>query len=139
MLPHVNYLAVLVSGVAIFILGGLWYSPLLFAKKWVALQGRDMDEMKAAAAGKPMALYYLAVLICGLLTAWVLAIILNHFGYLTMLRGVEVAVLCWLGFTGATSFGNVLFSMRPMGLWLIDTTYNLVAFIVAALILTCWR
>jgi len=35
-LPPVNYLAVLVFGVVIFMLGGLWYSPLLFAKKWVA-------------------------------------------------------------------------------------------------------
>lgn len=31
--PDVNYLAVLVSGVAIFALGGLWYSPALFAKQ----------------------------------------------------------------------------------------------------------
>ena len=37
LLPHVNYLAVLVSGVVIFLLGGVWYSKLLFAKPWVAL------------------------------------------------------------------------------------------------------
>ena len=30
-LPQVNYLAVLVAGIAIFILGGLWYS-LFFSR-----------------------------------------------------------------------------------------------------------
>ncbi|MGH9885304.1 MAG: hypothetical protein ACREBE_07235 [bacterium] len=47
MIPHVNYLAVLVSAVAIFMLGGLWYSPVMFAKQWVALQGKSMEEMSA--------------------------------------------------------------------------------------------
>ncbi len=29
-MPHVNYVVVLVSAVAVFVLGWLWYSPLLF-------------------------------------------------------------------------------------------------------------
>ena len=38
--PAVNYLAVLAAAVVIFILGGLWYSPVLFVKRWLTLQGR---------------------------------------------------------------------------------------------------
>ena len=37
---HVNFLAVLVTGIVIFVLGGLWYSPVLFARRWVALMGK---------------------------------------------------------------------------------------------------
>jgi hypothetical protein len=139
MLPQVNYLAVLVSGVAIFILGGLWYSPLLFAKPWMSLQGKTREQMMEEAKGTPMALMYLCAFICGILTAWALAIILNHFDNLTYLRGVEVAVLCWLGFTAATSFASAIFYLKPKALWAIDCGYNLVAFVIAALILTCWR
>ena len=40
---HPNYLAVLVSGVALFMLGGLWYSPVLFAKRWTALVGKSLE------------------------------------------------------------------------------------------------
>ena len=43
-LPIVNNVAVLVSGVAIFMLGGLWYSPVLFAKRWVKLIGKTEEE-----------------------------------------------------------------------------------------------
>ena len=31
-LPQVNYLAVFVAAIVIFLLGGLWYSPVLFSR-----------------------------------------------------------------------------------------------------------
>jgi hypothetical protein len=140
MFPQVNYLAVLVSGIALFILGGLWYSPALFAKKWIALHGKTQEQMKAeAAAGPPMAGLMGFAFVAALIVSWVLAIILNHFQPLTLLKGVEVAVLCWLGFAGVTSLSTAMFSMKPKALWAIDSGYNLVSLIIAALILTAWR
>jgi hypothetical protein len=79
------------------------------------------------------------VFICGLLTAFALAIILNQFSPVTIGTGVLVAVLCWAGFAGATSFGTALFSGQPRGLWLINSAYNLVAFVAAGVILSLWR
>ena len=32
---QINYLAVLVAALSTFILGGLWYSPMLFGKAWM--------------------------------------------------------------------------------------------------------
>jgi hypothetical protein len=140
MLPHVNYLAVFVAAVAIFMLGAIWYSKALFARKWMALHGKSEEQMKAdAASGPPMAGLLFSAFLTALATAWVLAIILNHFQPLTMLKAVEVAVLCWLGFAGVTSLSTAMFSMKPKALWVIDSGYNLVSFIIAALILACWR
>src|SRR5262245_11433222 len=48
---HVNYLAVVVAAVAAFLLGWLWYSPLLFLKPWMRLRGLDPA---AALAGAKM-------------------------------------------------------------------------------------
>ncbi len=132
----VNYWAVLVAGVAIFILGGLWYSPLLFAKKWVALQGKTEEELKANSAGGAA---FLIVFFCGLLTALVMAIVINHFPWLSPIRGAGIGVVCWAGFAGATSFGSALFSGKPKALWLIDSAYNLLSFVVAGAILAAWR
>jgi hypothetical protein len=136
-IPQVNYLAVLVTGVVIFALGGLWYSPVLFAKKWMSLMGKTEDELKAALSSMPLA--YASVFVCGLLTSFALAIILNHFTELTPLRGAKVGALCWLGFAGATSYGSGLFSMQPKLLWLINSGYNLAAFVIAGVILAVWR
>ena len=38
-LHYINFLAVIVAALAAFGLGAVWYSPLLFAKQWVAFNG----------------------------------------------------------------------------------------------------
>jgi hypothetical protein len=138
-LPAVNYLAVLVGGVLIFMLGGLWYSPVLFARKWMALQGKTEADLKAAAATSSMPLMYLRAFLCGLISSWVLAIVLHHFTNLTPLRGALAGGLCWLGFAGVTSYATALFSMKPKGLWLIDTGFNLVSFVLVGVLLAVWQ
>jgi len=127
---------VLVSGVAIFLLGGLWYSPALFAKPWVRLMGKTEEELKAGAGG---ALPFVLAFLCGLAVALAMAIVLNHFQPLGVMKAIEVAVVCWIGFAAATSFGTAIFSSTPRALWMINSGYNLVSFIVAAVIEAVWR
>src|SRR5260370_36002939 len=114
LIPQVNWLAVLCPGIVIFRLGGLWYSPALFARKWVVLMGKTEEELKAGASG---ALPYVFVFVCGLLTALVLAIVMNHFKPLSALRGAEVGAICWLGFTSPSSFAPGASRGPPRGLW----------------------
>ena len=136
-LPVVNNLAVLVSGVVIFVIGGLWYSPVLFAKRWVALVGKTEEELKANAGSMPVS--YLIVFLCGLVTAWVMALVVGNFAPSSALDGALIGALCWVGFAGATSYATVLFAGKPKTLWFIDSGFNLVSFMVAGTILAAWR
>lgn len=34
MLEHINWLAVLVATLSSFLIGAVWYSPLMFARPW---------------------------------------------------------------------------------------------------------
>jgi hypothetical protein len=140
--PDINWLAVLVAGVVIFLLGGLWYSPALFSKRWIALQGRTEEQMRADAGAANMPLMYASVFVCGLITAAVMAIIMGHIaGQMDMNvgHGAIIGFTCWLGFAATTSYGSYLFSMKPRQLWLIDSMYNLVSFVLAGIILAVWR
>src|SRR5438034_498773 len=94
---HVNFLAVLVSAVVIFLLGGLWYSKALFAKKWIALMGISEEQMKAKPSA-PMPVLLIQAFICGLLISWTLAVIINHFPPYHALHGALAGAACWLGF-----------------------------------------
>ena len=136
--PELNYLAVLVTAIAIFVLGGLWYSPALFAKRWIALQGRSQEEMTAA-NHLPMAVMLLISFFCGLLVALALAVLLHHYSHMDAAKGAMIGALCWLGFQASTSYATSLFSSRPTRLWFIDSGYNLVSAIMAGLILGGWR
>ena len=136
-IPHINYWAVLVSGAVIFILGGLWYSKALFAKPWIRLMGKSEEEMKAASG--PMPLLLLMAFICGLLIAASLAVVIRHLPPVTPTRGALVGVFCWVGFAASTSLATALFSSQRMALWLINSGYNLVSFVIAGIILALWR
>ncbi len=137
--PPINYLAVLAAGVVIFLLGGLWYSPVLFAKKWIALQGRTEEQMRADAAGSSMPMMYVAAMICALLTAWVLAMFIGRHPVSSAVYGAHIGAVSWLGFAGPTSYATALFSGKSKKLWLIDSGYNLVSFILARALLGAWR
>lgn len=140
--PTINYLAVLVAGIVIFVLGGLWYSPVLFAKRWIALQGRTEEQMRAQAAAANMPVMYVSAFVCGFVTAWVMAMILAHIASTMTLNvgyGALVGFMCWLGFAATTSYATALFSGKPKQLWLIDSSYNLVSFVLAGMILAVWR
>ncbi|MDQ6718206.1 MAG: DUF1761 domain-containing protein [Gemmatimonadota bacterium] len=136
--PHVNWLAIIAAAVVIFLLGGLWYSPALFAKRWVALQGRTMDQMKADSANANMPMMYLQVFLCGLVTSWIMALFLAHLGRYGWMIGAHVGALAWLGFAAPASYGTALFSMKPKQLWFIDTMFNLVSFVLAGALLGAW-
>ena len=76
--PPINWLAILVAAIVIFALGGLWYSPILFAKRWIALQGRTEEQMRAQAASANMPLMYASAFVTGLLVAWAMAMVFAH-------------------------------------------------------------
>lgn len=140
--PVINYLAVLVSAIIIFALGGLWYSPALFAKRWVALQNKTEEQMRAEAAAANMPLLYLTAFICAFIQAWVLAQVLGHMSQVAEIGVAHAAIfsaLLWVGFAGSTSFASALFSGVPRQLWAINSLYNLVSFVIAGIILAVWR
>ncbi|HEY4735468.1 MAG: DUF1761 domain-containing protein [Gemmatimonadaceae bacterium] len=141
-LPAINYLAVLVAAIVIFVLGGLWYSPVLFAKRWIALQNRTEEEMRAQAAASNMPLMYFAALVCAFLQALVMAGVIAHIdpGHtIGAPHGAVMAAFLWLGFVASTTYATALFSGKSKQLWMIDTLYNLVSFMLAGAILAVWR
>nr|MDQ3072469.1 DUF1761 domain-containing protein [Bacteroidota bacterium] len=64
-----NYIAILVAAVSTFAVGGLWYSPMLFAKPWMAASGLTEEEAKKGNA--PM--IFGGAFILALIAAFILA------------------------------------------------------------------
>ena len=42
-MPEVNWLAVIAATLSMFVLGALWYSPLLFVKPWAKAAGLEIN------------------------------------------------------------------------------------------------
>ncbi|MCH7613214.1 MAG: DUF1761 domain-containing protein [Candidatus Marinimicrobia bacterium] len=64
--PSISYIAVLVSAVIFFIIGGLWYSPVMFAKPWmnaIGFSDEQLKEMKEKGPGaKPFIISSITVI-----------------------------------------------------------------------------
>ena len=135
----VNLLSVLAAAIATMILGFLWYSPILFAKPWTVAMGYDpndkakMDEMRKG-AGKLYGITFVA----SLLSAFVLAKIIDVATVTSAFYGMKIGFAVWLGFVTTVQLTSTLFKKRPIKLYLIDTGYQLVCYLVMGAILAKW-
>ena len=127
-MPEVNYIAVALAALSAFLLGGLWYSPALFARPWMRLTGQSEEVLK----GGNMGLIFGGAFVLNLIAAWVLAMFLGPMPLkFATLAGLSVG-LCWV----ATSLGvNYLFERRPLGLWLINSGYFVLQFTIMGAII----
>jgi len=128
-MPQVNLIAVLVCGVASLVLGGAWYSPLLFGKAWQRAAGLSDEQ---ASSGN-MAMIFGLAFVLSLIAAYVFGMFLGASMPLAGAVGAGFAAgLCWV----AASFGiNYLFERRPVALWLINGGYQTLQFTLFGLIL----
>ena len=142
--PAINWLAVFVAAIVMFILGGLWYSPFLFAKRWIALMNRTEEQMRADMAAANMPVMYISAFVCAFVTAVVMGHFIAHLAELNVVvpsaaHGALFGFVCWLGFAAPTSYATAIFSSTAKQKWVIDTGYNLVSFVLAGIILAVWR
>jgi len=135
--PQVNVVAVLVAALSSFMLGGLWYSKLLFGPAWHRLNGGDVrkvgEEMRKTHPAKVFGLSYVFAVIAALAYAWLVPPALG--AATAAIQGLVVGA----GVVAA-SFGiNYQFASRGAGLWLIDGGYHALQFLIYGLILGLWR
>ena len=131
-----NWIAVLVGAIAYFALGALWYSPILFVKKWIAYTGISMDDPNAK---KGVAGIMFGSFILMFITSLGLAILVNRIGVWGWMSGVKLGAFTGVCFA-LTSIGiNMLYEKKPMGLFFINGGYQVLGNIIAAVIIVCWQ
>jgi hypothetical protein len=138
-----NWFAVLAATLSTMAVGFLWYSPVMFAKPWMALMGVDCtDKEKLEKMKKEAGPMYGMALVASFFSAVVLALVLSRLGAIApmdMMRGLKITLGIWLGFVTTVQFTNTLFGKKPMKLFMIDTGYQLVCYLVMGTILVLWQ
>ena len=129
----INLLAVLAAAASAFALGGLWYSPALFANAWLRAAGLGEAQAKS---GNP-ALIFGGAFALSLIAAFVFAMFLGPAPALGFALGAgSSAGLCWV----AASLGiNYLFERKPLKLFLINGGYHALQFTLYGLVLGLWH
>jgi len=132
----VKYPAVIVSAIAYWLLGYVWFD-LLFGKKWMALEGITQAQAQAQSAN--MAKLVTITLLLNLLIAYVLANICAWRNANTAGRGAAIGVLLWIGFVAPIAYTTFMYEGRSLVLYGLDYLYPLVGLCMMGAILGMWN
>jgi hypothetical protein len=131
---EINFLAVFVAALAAFFIGGLWYSPLLFQKPWMAANRFTDSDL----TGGNMIAIFGGSFVLSLVMAANLAAFLDD-PSTTTAWGATAGFLAGFGWV-ALGIGVVaLFERRPLSYTLINGGYWTVTLTAMGAILGAWR
>ncbi len=134
---EVNYIAVLLAGVASMALGFLWYSPMVLGKQWMKEKGLTPESLKKAQEemGKLYGLSFVVSLITAYVLFHVMALSENFFHYPKLETGVTTAFWTWVGFMMPVQLTATIFGNKNWKLFGIDTGYQLVSIIAMGIVI----
>ena len=135
---NLNYLAVIVTSVVGFLIGWIWYSPVLFAKAWMA-ENKFTEETMMAAAAKGMGKTLCTAFVFTAVMTWALAALIAAHGSDGWLAGAKFGAFVAFGVVAANSAVCAQFEQRSWKHWAINAGHDVVMCAVAGAILGVWR
>jgi hypothetical protein len=133
---NINFLAVAVAVIASFIVGALWYSPVLFGKLWMHLTGTTQIEMKNSTNVKRA---YTVNIIGTIITALAIAVIFDYADIKTPFEVLSAVLILWVGISMPFSFNDVIFGKKPIKLWALNGGHHLITLLVMGYIIALWH
>jgi Protein of unknown function (DUF1761) len=132
-LSSLNYVAIAAAALLSFVIGGLWYSPILFARAWMREAGLSEEQTRQANMARLFGLSALAALVM----AFNLAAFIGPKA--TLGFGLAAGAATGIGWV-AMSLGVIyLFEQRSVKLWLINSGYQLVSYTLMGAVLGAWK
>lgn len=128
---------IVVATLVQFVLGALWYSPLLFGKIWMQImEVTQMSKEQMQKMQKEMMPFYALQFFLTLFSTFSLV----NLAVFTPFSLYHVAFWIWLGFIVPTQIAGVIWGNTKKRFWLKQTlimiTYQLVGIMIAAFILS---
>ncbi len=131
-LHHINWLAVLLAGIGHFALGAIWYSKILFAKKWIGYTKVDINDPKAK---EGMAAMFISSILMAIVSSFGIAVLAYKLGTIGFFNGAHLGLFVGI-FFGVTAISNsYLYEKRPLGLHLINGGYTVFGSMIAGIII----
>jgi hypothetical protein len=130
---NLNWLAILVAAASAFLLGGLWYSPLMFVNRWMKETGITPDSTKKTNMFKIFGLSFLLSLVA----SFFLAMFIGPSA--SAVFGALAGFMAGLGWV-FTFMGIIyLFESRTLAHFLINAGYSVISLTIMGFILGVWK
>lgn len=137
---EINFTLIILATVVQFVLGALWYSPLIFGKWWMQImEVGHMSKEELAKMQKEMMPFYGLQFVLTLVTNWVLA---SNIAFNGLETGAALffAGFMWVGFVAPVILQSIIWGNTKKKYWVkqafVSLSYQLVAILISAYILT---
>jgi hypothetical protein len=131
---HFNHLALVASVMIQWVLGVVWYSPLLFGKPWQALV-----TIRPEAKKRSTVLSMAASLVACLIVSLLLLRAIEWAGVIGLKSGAFLGFKLAVGFIAMPLFVESIYESRPFKLFIINTAYWTLALVLGGAVLSRWQ
>ena len=114
--------------VVAFVIGGVWYSPILFAKPWMRENGFSDEDHQGA-----LLRMFGGSFVLLLIASYVLSLIIGPDA--TVVEGLRVGLSVGAAFVAAAMGVTYLFERKSPTLFLINVGYHIVSFTIMGTII----
>jgi uncharacterized membrane protein YeaQ/YmgE (transglycosylase-associated protein family) len=136
-LGELNWLAVLIGAAIYFVLGALWYSPMLFARPWQRSIGWDPErtppQMSPATYVAPLLAYIVMAIAVGMLA--------KATGSDDVTDGLILGLVVGVGLSLAHTLVDATFDPNKPEPWVwfaINGSYHTIGLVIVAVIVSVW-
>lgn len=128
----VSWIFLVAGTLASIVIGALWYSPVLFAKPWMASLG--LNEGDVEQSGVSAVPGYLASTLYSIALAYLIGVLASNLADGRLRGYLLVAVVLWLVTSGLANLRIKYFEDRPWTLYAVDEGYAVVVHLVVAVL-----
>ena len=130
----INYFAVVAAAVSTFVMGGLWYSPMLFGKAWMRANNFTDADLQTFSKARMFGWSFVFSLVMALNLAMFLAAPNTNVTW-----GMTAGALAGFGWVAMSIAIIGVFENRSWAYIVINGGYMTLAFIIMGAILGAWR
>jgi hypothetical protein len=124
--------AAIVAAIVFWLWGALWYT--VFGSQWQALTRLTAADRNPSAPGP-----YIVSILMALVLAYGTAIALGHDDERTPMHGIQFGVFIGFMFLASTMLTAYVFEGRPLGLWVLNGSYEVVGLAIVGAIIGGWK
>jgi hypothetical protein len=133
-LAHINWLAVITAALSNFLLGGLWYSPILFGKAWQVENKFTDEQVRRVNTARIFGTSFIWSLVMAVSLAYFLSDPASD-----TFAGLKAGLIIGVGWMAMGIFIIGLFERKSTRYMLINAGYMVLSFLLMGSILGAWR
>ncbi len=131
-----NWWAVIVSALIYFLLGWLWFSPVVFAKPWMAMRNFSAESMEQGRKRMPALMGGAAAV--ALILAIAMGVLVHKLNITAPWGAIKLGATVGIGLFAAPTFTGYSFQGQPLKLWAIESGYPVLGMIIVAVVQALW-